>query len=313
VRYFDATPVFVDCEPDTLNLDVVAARRTLEDLVAGRPTAGLRPPYGRVRAILPMHYGGQMVDVDGVAALARDFDLAVIEDAAHALPAFARGDGGAWRRVGTTAPITCFSFYANKCITTGEGGMVVTDDDAIAERLRVMSLHGMSKDAWKRFTSEGSWYYEIVAPGFKYNLTDVAAAIGLVQLARRDELWEERRRVAAAYSRALADVPGLVLPVERPDRRHAWHLYPVQIDPSVWPKGRAQLIADLGARGVGTSVHWMPLPLHPYYQKTYSYAPGLFPVAEAAWPRLVSLPIFPGMTETEQDHVVQTLRSLACG
>jgi perosamine synthetase len=310
VRYFDATPVFVDCDPDTLCIDPVAARATVEAIRAGRPVAGLEPPYGPLRAILPVHYGGQMVDVDAVTRLAREHDLVVIEDAAHTLPAFYRsGPAADWRAVGTTARATCFSFYANKCITTGEGGMVVTDDDALAERMRVMSLHGMSKDAWKRFTAQGSWYYEIVAPGFKYNLTDIAAALGLVQLRRADELWRARREVAQWYHDALATVPGIKRPVELADRQHSWHLYAIQLDLAVW-KDRAAFIEGLRQRGIGASVHWMPLHLHPYYRETYGYGPGLHPVAEAVWPRLVSLPIFPGMTRDEVGRVVEAMRSL---
>jgi perosamine synthetase len=312
VRYFDATPVFVDCDPVTLCPDPGAIRRTIDALAAGQPVAGLAPPYGPLRAILPVHYGGQMADVDAIAAIARDHGLVVIEDAAHTVPAFTRAGAAApWRAVGTTAPLTCFSFYANKCITTGEGGMVVTDSDAYAERMRVMSLHGMSKDAWKRFTAEGSWYYEIVAPGFKYNLTDVAAALGLVQLRRADELWRARREVASWYHDALAALPGISRPVELADRQHAWHLYAIQLDLSIWTGGRAAFIEGLRERGIGASVHWMPLHLHPYYRKTYGYGEGLHPTAEAAWPRLVSLPIFPGMSRDDVGLVAEAIRAMA--
>jgi dTDP-4-amino-4,6-dideoxygalactose transaminase len=311
VRYFDATPVMVDCEPRTLCIDVEAARATLQALRDGRPTAGLAPPFGRVRAIIPVHYGGQMADVAGVRALADEFGLAVIDDAAHTLPAFYREHARAdWRAAGTCADITCFSFYANKCITTGEGGMAVTDDDERAARMRLMSLHGLSKDAWKRFTSEGSWYYEIAAPGFKYNLTDIAAALGLQQLRRADELWKARRTLAARYRELLADLPGLGLPEELPDRQHSWHLYAIRVDPAVWRMGRNAFIDGLKERGVASSVHWMPLHLHPYYRETYGLGPGLFPVAESAWPQLVSLPLFPGMTDAEQVAVADAIRNL---
>jgi len=181
VRYFDAVPVFVDCDPVTQCIDPDALERTLEAIRDHERVPGVPQPAGRPRAVIPMHFAGQMVDVVRIAEIAREHSLAVIEDAAHTLPAFTRsGPDAAWRSVGTTAPITCFSFYANKCITTGEGGMAVTDDAGLADRMRVMSLHGMSKDAWKRYTSAGSWYYEIVAPGFKYNLTDIASAMGRV-------------------------------------------------------------------------------------------------------------------------------------
>ena len=259
VRYFDATPVLVDCDADTNLIDVAHAKHVL----AGLP----KPP----KAIIPVHYGGQMVDVDGIAALG----VPVVEDAAHTLPASYRG-----RRVGTTALVTCFSFYANKCITTGEGGMAVTDDDRLADRMRVMSLHGISKDAWKRFSSDGNWYYEIDAPGFKYNMTDVAAALGLHQLRRADELWRARRRVVAWYREALREVPGVALPVELADREHSWHLFPIRLDLDVWTGGRDAVITGLKARGITTSVHYMPLHLHPYYRRTYGTGPGMFPLAE---------------------------------
>lgn len=311
VRYFDATPVFVDCDPRTQCIDVAAARRTIEAIRADSATAGLGPPYGKLRAIIPMHYAGQMADVDAVRELAREFDLAVIEDAAHTLPAFTRERNDApWRSVGTTAPITCFSFYANKCITTGEGGMAVTDDDQYAERMRLMSLHGMSKDAWKRYTSAGSWYYEVVAPGFKYNLTDIASAIGRVQLRRADELWRARQRIAALYRSALADVRGIELPFVDANRQHAWHLFSIRLDLSVWKRGRDAFIEELKERGVATSVHWQPLHMQPYYRDLYALRAEQFPVAAELWPRLVSLPLYPGMTEDDVSYVSDAIRSM---
>jgi len=311
VRYFDAIPVFVDCDPATLCVDVAAARRTCEQLRSGQAVPGLQPPHARLRAIIPVHYAGQMADVEAVKALAEEFQLAVIEDAAHTLPAYTRANGDApWRAVGTTADVTCFSFYANKCITTGEGGMAVTDDDAIAERMRLMSLHGMSKDAWKRYTSAGSWYYEIVAPGFKYNLTDIAAALGRVQLSRAEELWSARKLVASRYQHSLSEIPGLGLPVELPDRQHAWHLYSIRLDLDVWKSGRDAFIDGLKARGIGASVHWQPLHMQPYYREAFGLRPADFPVAAMLWPQLVTLPLFPGMTVDEIDYVVAAIRSL---
>lgn len=311
VRYFDAIPVFVDCDPVTLCMDPQALADTLASLSAGRAVAGITPPYGRVRTIIPVHYGGQMVDVDAIAATATRHELPVIEDAAHTLPAFYRAGASApWRRVGTTADITCFSFYANKCITTGEGGMAVTDRDDIAERMRLMSLHGMSKDAWKRFMGNGAWYYEIVAPGFKYNLTDVAAAIGLCQLEQVEQLWQARCEIARALREQLADVAELQLPVELPNRRHAWHLFAVQLDLSRLCIDRARFIDLLNERGIAASVHWMPLHMQPYYRQTFGYAADSFPVAAAVWPRLVSLPIFPGMTQEETAAVASAVKAI---
>jgi perosamine synthetase len=311
VRYFDATPVFVDCDPVTQCIDLDALEATLERLAAGQRPPGVPAEHGPVRAVIPMHYGGQMCDVDRVRALATRYQLRVIEDAAHTLPAFIRsGADQPWRAIGTTGDITCFSFYANKCITTGEGGMAVTDDDAVAERMRLMSLHGMSKDAWKRYTSAGSWYYEVVAPGFKYNLTDIASAIGNVQLKRAHELWQERRRIANAYHELLGDIPGLELPREAPDRQHSWHLFSVKLDLDVWRMGRDAFIEGLKQQGIASSVHWMPLHMQPYYRQTMGLAPSDFPVAASLWPRLVTLPLFPGMTREDLDAIATAIRTL---
>lgn len=311
VRYFDAIPVFVDCDPHTQSVDLAKVEDTLERIERGESVAGLLAPYGKVRALITMHFGGQMVDVDHARRIATRFGIALVEDAAHTLPASFRSDEASpWRSVGTTADITCFSFYANKCITTGEGGMAVTDDDAVADRMRVMSLHGMSKDAWKRYTGQGSWYYEIVAPGFKYNLTDVASAIGRVQLRRAEELWRLRRDLAHAYHEELASIPGLELPSEGPNRRHAWHLFSVKLDLSIWTCGRAQLIENLKELGVSCSVHWQPLHMQPYYRETYGYTPDLFPVAASLWPRLITLPLYPGMTREEVHFVAGSLKRL---
>jgi dTDP-4-amino-4,6-dideoxygalactose transaminase len=311
VRYFDAIPVFVDCD-ETQGIDPVRARETLESLRAGGALPGLPKEHGRVRAIIPMHYGGQMIDVDAMRALATEYDLVVIEDAAHTLPAFTRSTSGAtWCPVGTTADITCFSFYANKCITTGEGGMAVTDNFEYAERMRLMSLHGMSKDAWKRFTAAGSWQYEVIAPGFKYNLTDIAGALGRAQLQRANEFWTARKRIVAEYQAKLADIAGLGLPIELENRQHSWHLFSIRVDPKIWTKGRDAFIADLKDHEIGASVHWMPLHMQPYYRDTYGLSPNDFPVAAEIWPRLVTLPVFPSMSSDEIDYVVETIRAMS--
>jgi len=312
VRYFDATPVFIDCRPDTLCIDPAVVESTLEALDAGRAVAGLQPPYGKVRAIIPMHYAGQIAEVEAISRIAKARDLAVIEDAAHSFPAAYRDDSGEWRSVGASADITCFSFYANKCITTGEGGMAVTNSAEYADRMRLMSLHGMSRDAWQRYTAAGSWYYEVVAPGFKYNMTDIASALGRVQLARADELLRARSEIARDYLELLAGIPGLQLPRARADRRHAWHLFPIQLDVKVWRQGRDAVIEQLKERGIGTSVHWQPLHMQPYYRELFGYQPEQFPVACSLWPKLISLPIYPGLTRPELEFVAETLRAL-CG
>jgi perosamine synthetase len=299
VTYFDATPVLIDCDPVTLNLDVAAAERYLA-----------RGGDGPVRAILLVHYGGQMGDVDAVAALARRYRLHVIEDAAHALPAAARGGDGIWRSVGVTAEQTCFSFYANKTITTGEGGMLVSDDATLIERARSMSLHGLSAGAWQRYRASGEWSYDIEHPGFKYNLTDIAAAIGRVQLRKAEGLCQRRARLAQRYTELLRDVDELELPVELPDRRSAWHLYPIRLNLPLLSCDRDQFLLALAAAHVGASVHWKPLHLHPYYRQRFGLRPGDLPVATREWQRLISLPLFPSLSEAEQATVVAAVRDL---
>ncbi len=299
VRYFGARPVLVDCEPRTLCVDPRAMEAAAEKWSR----------TGRLKAMIPMHYGGQMADMPAMNAIARRYGLQVIEDAAHALPAYLRESAdGPWIPVGQTAPVTCFSFYANKCITTGEGGMLVTQDPAIAERARMMSLHGLSKNAWSRFEARGSWYYEIVEAGFKYNLTDVAAAIGIAQLEKADDFWRRRRRVAAGYAERLARYAEFVeCPVEIDGRQSSWHLYPIRLRLERLTIDRGVFIEELKQRGITCSVHWMPLHLHPYYRQNSGYRPEEFPVASAVWERLVSLPIFPQMTESEMDHVADAI------
>lgn len=310
VVYFGAIPVLVDCERDTLNLDVSAAARTLAELEAGRPVSGVAAK-GRIHAIMPVHYGGQMVDVDAVAALAQRYHLRVIEDAAHALPAAVRSPSGEWRSVGTTAEQTCFSFYANKTITTGEGGMLVTDDEALAARARRMSLHGLSNDSWNRYSAGGAWDYQILSAGFKYNLTDLAAALGRQQLRKAADLAAARGRVAARYSELLADVAEVELPTARSDRQHSWHIYALRLRLERLTIDRNDFIEELSRSGIGTSVHWRPLHLHPYYQERFSYQAGDFPVANSEWERLISLPVFPSMRDEEVERVAKAVRAIA--
>ena len=302
VRYFDAKPLLVDCRESDFNLDVADAARRIEES---------RARGERVVAILPVHYGGQVADVAGVTALARQHDLRVIDDAAHCCPAYFRADDESpWRPVGAEADISCFSFYANKCITTGEGGMACTQRDDYAERMRIMSLHGISKDAWKRFSAEGSWYYEIIAPGFKYNLTDVAAAIGIHQLRRSDQLHRQRTQWAQLYSEMLADVEELVLPRQLPNRVHSWHLYVIRLRLDRLRISREEVIKALKQAGITTSVHWTPLHMHPYYRERYGYVPEDLPVAAQIYPECITLPLFPDMSWGQVSYVCETLRTL---
>lgn len=299
VRYFDAVPILVDCHED-FNIDVTSARLRVE--------AALKSGMN-VRAIIPVHYGGLICDMLAIRQLAADYNLRVIEDAAHCCPAFYYlGDSKVPAAVGCESDVSCFSFYANKCITTGEGGMACTNDSGLADRMRIMSLHGISKDAWKRFTAEGSWYYEIVAPGYKYNLTDLAAAIGLAQLRKMDNMLRLRTEIASWYKSMLAGVGGIVLPECPANRVHSWHLYSVRILGG--ENVRNKLISDLKARQITTSVHWRALHLHPYYRTTYSYGDNDFPVATRLSSEAISLPIYPGMSFEECAYVSGAVKSL---
>jgi perosamine synthetase len=288
VAYLKATPVLVDSEPDTLNMDVAAFARAITP---------------RTRAVIPVHFGGQPCEMEPIVEIARRHSIAVVEDAAHSLPASYRG-----RTVGTIGDVTCFSFYATKTLTTGEGGMATTRRAELADRMRMMSLHGISRDAWKRYTAEGSWRYEILDAGYKYNLTDVAAALGLVQLAKCDRMREARRRIASQYDAAFAGVPGLRVPVCRPDREHAWHLYVVRIDRSSARVSRDRFIERLKQAGIGTSVHFIPLHLHPYYRNRDGCRPEDLPVATSAFEEIVSLPIYPRMSDTDLADVVAAVK-----
>jgi perosamine synthetase len=235
--------------------------------------------------------------------LAREYRLAVVEDAAHAFPAHLRG-----RPAGTLGVAGAFSFYATKNLTTGEGGMLTTDSDALAERARMMSLHGISRDAWLRYTAQGSWYYEILEPGYKYNMTDIAAALGLEQLRRGEDLWRIRRQYAARYTEAFRELPEVETPPDaHPGDRHAWHLYVLRLNLERLTLDRAAFIEALRERGIGASVHFIPLHLHPYYRETYGYRPADLPVATAAYERLVSLPLYPRMTAADVQRVIDAV------
>ncbi len=313
VRYRSAIPILVDCDPVSLNMDLDDAERKLEDLAAGRLPPAI-PPDTRVVGILPVHVGGHMMDVGALRAFATRHRLWVVEDAAHAFPAAWRPAADApWQRCGEgTADVSCFSFYANKTITTGEGGMAVTDREDLAERIRLMSLHGLSKDAWARYSGEGSWDYLIVAPGYKYNLTDVAAALGRGQLARAAELRARREALALRYLEELARVEEIELPPEAEDRLHSWHLFPIRLRLERLSSDRNGFVEALRAEGIAFSVHWRPLHLHPYYEQTFGWTRESLPTATAVWERLVTLPLFPTMTPDELSRVVAVVARL-CG
>lgn len=295
ILHAGGTPVFADVEEDTLNLDPASVARVLT---------------GRTRAILPVHYGGHPADMDGLGRLAADRNLVVIEDAAHALGAAYRG-----RPAGTLGDMGCFSFYVTKNITTGEGGALVTDDPARADRARLLSLHGMDRDAWKRYTEAGSWFYEVVAPGFKYNMTDLAAALGICQLRRLEAFNRRRRELCALYDARLGDCPAVRLPAVRDDVESAYHLYPVRLDLDRLTIDRARFMEALKAENIGASVHFVPVPMHPFYRDRFGFTPGMFPVTEAAYAGLVSLPLYPAMDDADVEDAAAAVLKIAahCG
>ena len=298
-EYLGARARFVDVEPDTLNLSLDHLRRILDDYRRVDGAWRHRESGGRLAALLPVHYGGHPCDMDALLALAAEREIPLFDDAAHALPASIGG-----RRIGSLPCPTAFSFYATKTITTGEGGMFCTADAALADRVRLMALHGISRNAWNRYASDGDWYYEVVEAGYKYNLTDIAAAIGRVQLARANEMQRRREAIAARYSSEFVGLEAVELPTVQAGVRHAWHLYPLRLRLEALRVGRARFIRELHTRGVGTSVHFIPLHQQPFYARRYGYHPGDLPVAAAAYPRLVSLPIYSAMGDEDVSKVI---------
>jgi dTDP-4-amino-4,6-dideoxygalactose transaminase len=288
--YLKAKPVLVDCTPDTLNIDPFAVERAITP---------------RTKAIIPVHFAGQPCDMERLLSLARSHGVNVIEDAAHALPARDRS-----RMVGSIGDITCFSFYATKTITTGEGGMATTDNPDWAAKMRMLSLHGISHDAWNRYSSEGSWYYEVTQVGYKYNLTDIAASLGLEQLKKAELFATARRHIAELYTEAFSDLAEIRTPVCERDKQHAWHLYVIQLELERLAIDRREFIEALRQSNIGASVHFIPLHLHPFYRETFGYKPDDFPNAAAAYRRIVSLPIYPNMTDRDAHDVIAAVRNI---
>ncbi|MBF0502148.1 MAG: DegT/DnrJ/EryC1/StrS family aminotransferase [Candidatus Riflebacteria bacterium] len=309
IFHLGAVPLLVDCDPVTLNMDLQDAQKKIEQLRSGQTPLN---PSLRVAGIIPVHVGGLMIDMDEVQTFAKRNNLWYIEDAAHCFPAAYRGDAGQpWRRCGeSTSMITCFSFYANKTITTGEGGIAVSNDKELIDHMRQMSLHGLSHNLWSRNAGDYELDYRIVAPGYKCNLTDVASAIGIHQLARAEQMRGEREAIAQIYLEQLADVEQIELPPAPLNRIHSWHLFPIRLRAGKHSIDRNTLLRQLLENGVGCSVHWRPLHLHPYYENTCHWKPEHLPVASSVWQRLISLPIFPGMQKDEQEFVINTLRNL---
>jgi dTDP-4-amino-4,6-dideoxygalactose transaminase len=286
IEHTGARPVLVDVEPDTLNID--------PDAIA----AAITP---RTRAVIPVHFAGHPVELPAIRALADEKNITIVEDAAHALPAAYAG-----QRIGAGPHLTAFSFYATKNLTTAEGGML-TGPAEVIDRARIMALHGMSRDAWKRYEQGASWKYDIVAPGFKYNMTDIQASLGLWQLRKQAAFSARRREVAAAYTRAFSDNDALETPVTRANVDHAWHLYALRIRPDALRIDRDRFIEELAARNIGTSVHFIPVHVHPYYRTKYDYAADAFPVAYANYRRILSLPLHPRLSDQDVTDVVEAV------
>ena len=293
IEHVRATPVLVDVEPDTLCLDP----RCVEAAITAR-----------TKVIMAVDYAGHPCDYDALRALAAPRGIRIVDDAAHALGAASHG-----RPVGSAAlaDVTAFSFYATKNLTTGEGGAAVTDDAELADRIRLLSLHGMNRDAWKRYSATGSWFYEITAPGWKYNLSDLLAAIGVAQLERFDASQRRRHEIVARYAAGLGDFDAVRLPITRPGMTHAWHLYPIALNLEALTIDRARFIEELRAEGIGTSVHFIPIHRHPHFRDSLGLAEGAFPVAEDAYRRAVTLPLFAGMTDRDADDVIVAVRKVA--
>jgi len=287
IIYFRARPVFVDVDPVTCNLNPVRLEKCITP---------------RTRAIIVVHIAGLPAEMDSILSIARAHNLPVIEDAAHAFPTRYRG-----RMIGSMGDLTAFSFYATKTLSTGEGGMLTTANAEYAERASMQSLHGISRDAWKRYSAEGSWYYEVIQAGYKYNMTDIAAALGLHQLARCDWLLERRQTIAKRYTEVFSQWPELVTPPDPPHVEHAWHLYMLRLQLDRLTITRDAFIQELARANIGTSVHFIPLHLHPFYRETCQLVPGDFPVALDIYQRVISLPIYPGMSDDDVEDVIAAI------
>ena len=285
-----ATPVFADVEPDTFNIDVA------------RLEAAITP---KTKAIIPVDFAGQPADLEPIMALARLHKLVVIEDAAHAIGAEYRG-----KRIGGIADMTCFSFYATKNITCGEGGALTTNNADWAERIAIMALHGISRDAWKRYGTDGYKHWDIIYPGYKYNMFDIQGALALSQLGKLKRFYERRVVLKSRLDAGLRDLPELVLPVTHEGLTHAYHLYPVVVRTEQLSADRDTIMNAIQAENIGVGVHFRAVHLHPYYEKTFGFQRGAFPNAEYYSDRTVSLPLFPKMTDADADDVVAAVRTV---
>lgn len=298
IRYLGADPIFVDIDPKTMNID---PQKVSERLSTMKPKQ-----RAKIKAILPVHFAGQACDMDPLLEIASHYDLKVVEDAAHCPPCTYRG-----RKVGTIGDVTVFSFYVTKPLATGEGGMVTTSSEELDHRIKIMRLHGINKDIWDRYRGGGNtpnWYYEVVEPGFKYNMPDLMAAIGIHQLRKVEKLQMRREEIAGRYTEAFADLPLRLPYMARSDDTHSWHLYMIQLELDSLVIGRNQVIEELAELGIGTSVHFIPLHIQPYWRDRYGFKPEDFPLALDCYNRAISLPIYSKMTNADVDRVIEGVR-----
>ena len=308
VRYMGADPVFVDCDQETFCITMEQIENAVEAQRLKLKAQSSKLKAQRLKAIIPVHFGGHPCDMDNIKLKAESLKLKVLEDAAHAIPTRYKG-----RLIGAFGDVTCFSFYANKTMTTGEGGMLCTDDDDIAARVKVMRLHGINRDVWDRFSTGASWEYDVVAPGFKYNMPDINAALGIHQLKKVELFQKKRQRIAEKYYDELKNIPGLILPKLKCEREdHSWYIFVVLIDRDRTKGGigRNEFIDEMTKRNIGTSVHYKPLHRMTYYRERYGLKPEMFPNAEWVFERCVSLPMFSAMTEDQLEYVIAAIKKI---
>ncbi|MFH1097669.1 MAG: DegT/DnrJ/EryC1/StrS family aminotransferase [Candidatus Desantisbacteria bacterium] len=285
-----ATPVFVDVDPITLNIDV----NKIEEKITSK-----------TKAIMPVHYAGCPCEMDAILELAKKYNLFVIEDAAHATESEYHG-----KKVGSIGDMTAFSFYATKNLTTAEGGMLTTNSKELEEKVRIFALHGMSKDAWKRYSPEGYQHYQVLHPGFKYNMADIQASLGLCQLAKIEDFLKIRQKHVAAYDEAFKDMDSITRIGRIPDIKHAEHLYAIMVKTEMLNASRDMILSCLQKENIGVSVHFQTLHLQPYYRQQFGFSEGAFPVAEYAGERILSLPLYPGLKEQDVDDVIKAVRKV---
>jgi len=285
-----AKPVFVDIDKETLNIEHSKIEKAITK---------------RTKAIISVHYGGQPCDLERILKIAKRYNLRVIEDAAHAIGAEYKG-----KKIGTISDFTVFSFYAAKNLTTAEGGMICLQDKKLAERLKILSLHGISKDAWKRYSAEGSWYYEVLEPGYKSNMTDIQASLGIHQLRKLEKFIKRKEEIARLYNRTLGQMPEIIIPKVKNNIRPAWYLYPILLNTDLLKIDRSNFIEALKAENIGTSVHFIPVHLHPYYKKTFGFKMGDFPNSEYVYERIISLPIHSSMTLKDAKDVITAIKKI---